>query len=89
MKISKRLGGDRTREALTPCEMEITRQLSESRLSTMIRHIIMACQRDPEGQVTYINTETDDVAVNAALVMQAARIPEIILPFFGSRLQPT
>ena len=26
----------------------------------------------PEGQVTYIKTETDDVAVNAALVMEAA-----------------
>lgn len=72
MKISKRLGGDRTREALEA--------LGRGDYSTAIRITLeyydktyhYGLSRRPVGQVTYINTESDDVVVNAALAMQAA-----------------
>ena len=73
LKISKRLGGDRTREAVDalrngdyPTAVRITLEYYDKAYH-------YGLSKRPEGQVTYINTETDDVAVNAALVMQAAR----------------
>lgn len=72
MKISKRLGGDRTREALEalgkgdyPTAIRITLEYYD-------KSYHYGLSKRPEGQVMYINTETDDEAVNAALVMQAA-----------------
>ena len=74
MRISKRLGGDRTREAMDalrtgdyPTAIRIT-------LGYYDRTYHYGLSKRPEGQVTYIRTETDDVAVNAALVMEAARL---------------
>jgi len=72
MKISKRLGGDRTREAIGA--------LREGDYPTAIRITLeyydktyhYGLSKRPEGQVTYIKTESDDVAVNASLVMEAA-----------------
>lgn len=73
MKISKRLGGDRTREAADalrkgdyPTAIRITLEYYDKAYH-------YGLSKRPEGQVTYINTETDDVTVNAALVMEAAR----------------
>ncbi|MDX9728816.1 MAG: tRNA 2-selenouridine(34) synthase MnmH [Bacteroidales bacterium] len=73
MKISKRLGGDRTREAADalrkgdyPTAIRITLEYYDKAYH-------YGLSKRPEGQVTYINTETDDVGVNAALVMEAAR----------------
>lgn len=72
MKISKRLGGDRTREALEalkrgdyPAAIKITLEYYD-------KSYHYGLSKRPEGQVIYINTETDDEAVNASLVMQAA-----------------
>ena len=73
MKISKRLGGDRTREAVDalrkgdyPTAIRITLEYYDKAYH-------YGLSKRPEGQVTYINTETDDVVVNAALVTDAAR----------------
>jgi tRNA 2-selenouridine synthase len=73
MKISKRLGGDRTREAVDalrkgdyPTAIRITLEYYDKAYH-------YGLSKRPEGQVTYINTETDDVVVNAALVTAAAR----------------
>lgn len=72
MKISKRLGGDRTLEAIKalrcgdyPTAIKITLQYYD-------KSYHYGLSKRPEGQVIYINTETDDEAVNSALVMQAA-----------------
>jgi tRNA 2-selenouridine synthase len=74
MKISKRLGGDRTREAMDalrkgdyPTAIRITLEYYDKAYH-------YGLSKRPEGQVTYIRTETDDVAVNAALVIEAARL---------------
>lgn len=72
VKISKRLGGDRTREAVEA--------LHRGDYSTAIRITLeyydksyhYGLSKRPEGQVIYIKTDTDDVAVNAALVRDAA-----------------
>ena len=73
MKISKRLGGDKTREAADalrkgdyPTAIRITLEYYDKAYH-------YGLSKRPKGQVTYIKTETDDVAVNAALVMEAAR----------------
>jgi len=72
MKISKRLGGDRTREAVEalnrgdyPTAIRITLEYYD-------RSYQYGLSKRAEGQVIYINTETDDEAVNSALVMEAA-----------------
>lgn len=72
IRISKRLGGDRTREAVDalrkgdyPTAIRITLEYYDKAYH-------YGLSKRPEGQVTYINTETDDLAVNAALVMQVA-----------------
>ena len=72
VKISKRLGGDRARETLDA--------LKRGDYPTAIRVILeyydksyhYGLSKRPQGQVIYINTETDDEDVNTALVMQAA-----------------
>ena len=72
MKISKRLGGDRTREAIEalgrgdyPTAIRITLEYYDKTYH-------YGLSKRPEGQVIYIKTESDDVAVNAALAMEAA-----------------
>lgn len=72
VKISKRLGGDRARETLDA--------LKRGDYPTAIRVILeyydksyhYGLSKRPQGQVIYINTETDDEDVNTVLVMQAA-----------------
>jgi len=72
MKISKRLGGDRTREALEalrkgdyPTAIRITLEYYD-------RSYNYGLSKRPAGQVVYVETDTDDVAVNAARVTEAA-----------------
>ncbi len=72
MKISKRLGEERARKAITA--------LQQNDYSTAVRIILeyydKAYRYDlamrPAGQVTYIDTDTDDEVVNAGLVSAAA-----------------
>lgn len=72
MKISKRLGGDRTREALEavrrgdyPTAIRITLEYYDKAYSYSL-------SRRPAGQVVYVETDTDDVADNSARVSDAA-----------------
>jgi tRNA 2-selenouridine synthase len=72
MRISKRLGGDRTREAIEA--------LQRGDFSTAIRITLeyydksyrYGLSKRPEGQVIYVETDTDDVAVNASKIAAAA-----------------
>jgi tRNA 2-selenouridine synthase len=72
MRISKRLGGDKTREALEalqrgdhPTAIKITLEYYDKSYS-------YGLSKRPAGQVIFVETETDDVAVNAAKVKEAA-----------------
>lgn len=72
MKISRRLGGDRTREAIEALKSNDYSTAIRITLEYYDRSYHYGLSKRPEGQVIYINTDTDDEAVNAALVMQAA-----------------
>lgn len=72
MKISRRLGGDRTREAIEALKRNDYSTAIRITLEYYDRSYHYGLSKRPEGQVIYINTDTDDEAVNAALVMQAA-----------------
>lgn len=72
IRISKRLGGDRTREALEsirrgdyPTAIRITLEYYD-------RSYNYGLSKRPAGQVVYVETDTDDVEVNAARVTEAA-----------------
>ncbi len=72
MKISKRLGGDRTREALDALKCGDYPTAIRITLEYYDKSYHYGLSKRPRDQVIYINTETDDEAVNAALAMEAA-----------------
>ncbi len=72
MKISKRLGGDRTREALDAIKRDDYRTAIKITLEYYDRSYNYGLTRRPAGQVLFVETDTDDVAVNAAKVTEAA-----------------
>jgi len=73
MKISKRLGSDRTREALEALKRGDYPTAIRITLEYYDKSYHYGLSKRPEGQVIYVNTDTDDVAVNAGLVMEAAK----------------
>lgn len=72
MKISKRLGGDRTREALDAIKRDDYPTAIKITLEYYDRSYNYGLTRRPAGQVLFVETDTDDVAVNAAKVTEAA-----------------
>lgn len=72
MRISKRLGGDRTAEALGALRNGDFSTAIRITLEYYDRSYRYGLSRKPAGQVTYVDTDTDDVAVNAARVAEAA-----------------
>lgn len=72
MKISKRLGGDRTREALDAIKRDDYRTAIKITLEYYDKSYNYGLSRRPTGQVLFVETDTDDVAVNAAKVTEAA-----------------
>ncbi len=72
MKISKRLGGDRTRDAIEALKRGDYPTAIRITLEYYDKSYHYGLSKRSEGQVIYINTETDDEAFNAAMVMQAA-----------------
>lgn len=73
MRISKRLGGERTRESLDALKRGDYRTAIRITLEYYDRSYNYALSKRPAGQVVYVNTDTDDVTVNAAKVADAAR----------------
>jgi len=76
MKISKRLGGDRTREALEAIRNGDFATAIRITLEYYDKSYNYALSKPQDRKVIYIETDTDDVAVNAAKVLEAARSPE-------------
>ncbi len=72
LRISKRLGGDRTREALEALKRDDYRTAIRITLEYYDKSYNYGLSKRPAGQVVYVNTDTDDVAVNAAKVTEAA-----------------
>jgi tRNA 2-selenouridine synthase len=72
IRISKRLGGERTAEALGALRNGDFSTAIRITLEYYDRSYRYGLSRKPAGQVTYVDTDTDDVAVNAAKVAEAA-----------------
>jgi len=72
MRISKRLGGDRTREAVEAIRNGDFATAIRITLEYYDKSYYYALSKRQERQVIYIETDTDDVAVNAAKVLEAA-----------------
>jgi len=73
IRISKRLGGDRTREALDALKRGDYGTAIRITLEYYDRSYNYGLSKRAAGQVIYVNTDTDNVAVNAAKVTEAAR----------------
>ena len=73
MKISKRLGGDRTREAVEAIQKGDFATAIRITLEYYDKSYSYALSRPQGRQVIYVDTDTDDVAVNASRVLEAAR----------------
>jgi tRNA 2-selenouridine synthase len=72
MKISKRLGGNKTREALRAINIGDFRTAIKIILEYYDKSYSYGLSKRREGQIIYIETDTDDVAVNASKVAEAA-----------------
>ena len=72
IRISKRLGGDRTREALEALRRGDYHTAIRITLEYYDRSYNYGLSKRTAGQVVYVETDTDDVAVNAARVTEAA-----------------
>ena len=72
MKISKRLGGDRTREALEAIRNGDFAMAIRITLAYYDKSYNYALSKPHDRQVIYVETDTDDVSVNTSKVLEAA-----------------
>jgi tRNA 2-selenouridine synthase len=73
MKISKRLGGDRTRMAVEAIQNGDFATAIRITLEYYDKSYNYALAKPQDRQVIFIETDTDDVAVNATKVLEAVR----------------
>ncbi len=72
MKISKRLGGDNTREALEAIESGDLARTAEITLRYYDKAYLYGLKKKKEQNLTFVSSDTDDVEVNAAKVLEAS-----------------
>ncbi|MFN8241337.1 MAG: tRNA 2-selenouridine(34) synthase MnmH [Bacteroidales bacterium] len=72
MRISKRLGGDFTKEALESIRSGDFQRAIEITLVYYDKTYTFGLKRRPEGLIRYVSTDTHDVNVNSARVLEAA-----------------
>ena len=72
MKISKRLGGDRTREAIEAVRNGDFAKAIEITLLYYDKAYLFGLGRKQEKNLYYISTPTDDIETNARLILDAA-----------------
>ena len=72
MKISKRLGGDRTREAVDAIEGGDFARAIGITLQYYDRAYLFGLKRKPEKNIYYLNTDTDDIEINAGKILEVA-----------------
>jgi tRNA 2-selenouridine synthase len=73
MKISKRLGGDNTREAVTAIERGDFSRAIEITLKYYDKAYLFGLTRKDPGKLIYVKTDTDDIKINAGLVLEASK----------------
>ena len=72
MKISKRLGGDNTKEVVHAIETGDLAKAIEITLNYYDKAYLYGLRRKREKNVYYINTKTDDIESNALMALDAA-----------------
>jgi tRNA 2-selenouridine synthase len=72
-RISKRIGGDNTREALAAIEAGDFAKAIEITLRYYDKAYLYSISKNHTGQVIYIETDTDDIKENAGKVVEASR----------------
>jgi tRNA 2-selenouridine synthase len=72
MKISKRLGGDRTREAVDAVNNGDFATAIAITLQYYDKAYRYSLNRKPQELLHYVNTDTDDVEINAGRILEAA-----------------
>jgi tRNA 2-selenouridine synthase len=73
LRISKRLGGDRTGEAISAIESGDISKAIEISLTYYDKAYMFGLSKKKAGNLNYIETDTDDIAVNAERVLEASR----------------
>jgi tRNA 2-selenouridine synthase len=71
-KISKRLGGDNTKEAITELEADNFSRAIEITLNYYDKTYMYNLKGRKEDQIQYIQTETDETEVNVLKILKVA-----------------
>jgi tRNA 2-selenouridine synthase len=72
LRISKRLGGDRTGEAISAIESGDIAKAIEISLTYYDKAYKYGLSKKNGGNLIYVETDTDDIETNAAMVLEAA-----------------
>ena len=73
LKISKRLGGDKTRDAINSVEAGNFARAIEIVLFYYDKAYLFGLNKKNDKNIIYVNTDTDDVETNAMKVLEASR----------------
>jgi tRNA 2-selenouridine synthase len=72
MKISKRLGGDRTTDAIGAIEKGDIAKAIEISLTYYDKAYTYGLSKKKSGNLIYVETDTDDIGTNAAKILEAS-----------------
>lgn len=73
LRISKRLGGDNTKDALAAIDTGDFAKAIEITLKYYDKAYIYGISKKHSGKIIYIETDTDDIEINAEKVLEASR----------------
>jgi tRNA 2-selenouridine synthase len=72
LKITKRLGGDNTREAIVAVEKGNIEKAIEIALNYYDKAYMFGLTKKDTKNIIYVNTDTDDIEINAIKILEAA-----------------
>jgi tRNA 2-selenouridine synthase len=72
MKISKRLGGDNTRDAINAIEMGDFAKAIEITLYYYDKAYLFGLKKKNNKNIIYVKTDSDDIETNALKILNAA-----------------
>lgn len=73
MRISKRLGGDNTRDAVDAVETGDFTKAIEITLKYYDKAYLFSIKRKPAGNIIYVESESDDIESNTDKIIEASR----------------
>ena len=73
LKISKRLGGDNTLDAINAVDAGDFAKAIEITLKYYDKAYLFSIRKKPSGNVIYVESDTDDISINAEKVVKASQ----------------